>query len=76
MWFSVATEASNKLIPVIEIGPQTLEMAMGVVHVLVGTMIPGCLPIFTTDGLKLYFFALITHFGQWKKSQDGCKPID
>jgi hypothetical protein len=41
--------------------------ALGVVHTLVGMMRPGCLPIFTTDGLKLYFYALTAHFGQWKK---------
>ena len=76
MWLWVATEARSKLIPVIEMGPRTLDMAMGVVHALVGTMRPGCcLPIFTTDGLKLYFYALTAHFGQWKKSEDGRKPI-
>jgi hypothetical protein len=42
---------------------------------LVETMRPGCLPIFTTDGLKLYFYALTAHFGQWKKSDDGCKLV-
>ena len=49
-------------------------MAMGVVHALVGTMRPDCLPIFTTDGLKLYFYGLTAHFGQWGKSDAGCKP--
>ena len=62
MWLWVATEAKSKLIPVIAMGPRTLDMAMGVVHALVETMRPGCLPIFTTDGLKLYFYALTAHF--------------
>ena len=75
MWLWVATEAKSKLIPVIEMGPRTLDMAMGVVHALVGTMGPGCLPIFTTDGLKLYFYALTAHFGQWKKSDEAGKPV-
>ena len=75
MWLWVATEAKSKLIPVIELGPRTLDMAMGVVHALVGTMRPGCLPIFTTDGLKLYFYALTAHFGQWKKSDEMKKPV-
>jgi hypothetical protein len=26
---------------------------------------PGCLPVFTSDGLHLYFYALTAHFGQW-----------
>jgi len=75
MWLWVATEASSKLIPVIEMGPRTLNMAMGVVQALVGTMGPGCLPIFTTDGLKLYFSALTAHFGHWEKSDEARKPI-
>jgi hypothetical protein len=75
MWLWVATEATSKLIPVIKMGPRTLDMAMGVVHALVCTMRPGCLPIFTTDGLKLYFYALTAHFGHWLQSDDGCKPV-
>ena len=52
LWLWVATEAKSKLIPVLKLGPRTLDMAMGVVHALVGSMRPGYLPIFTTDGLK------------------------
>jgi hypothetical protein len=26
---------------------------------------PGCLPLFTSDGLQLYFYALTAHFGDW-----------
>ena len=26
---------------------------------------PGCLPLFTSDGLNLYFYALTAHFGHW-----------
>src|SRR5262249_22290724 len=26
---------------------------------------PGCLPLFTSDGLNLYFYALTAHFGYW-----------
>ncbi len=25
----------------------------------------GCVPLFTSDGLDLYFYALIAHFGRW-----------
>jgi IS1 family transposase len=74
MWLWVATEATSKVIPVLDMGPRTLDMAMGVVHALVETMRPDCLPIFTTDGLKLYFYGLTAHFGQWKKSEVGGKP--
>jgi IS1 family transposase len=75
VWLWVATEATSKLIPVMELGPRTLEMAMGVVHGLVYTMRSGCLPIFTTDGLQLYFYAITSHFGQWLLSDDTRKPV-
>jgi hypothetical protein len=40
-------------------------MAHAVVHTLVRVLAPDCLPIFTSDGLKLYFYALTAHFGSW-----------
>ena len=61
MW--VGMEAISKVIPVMKLGPQTLEMAMDVVHELCERMPSGCTPIFTSDGLKLYYYALTAHFG-------------
>jgi hypothetical protein len=29
------------------------------------TLAEGCTPIITTDGLRLYFYALTAHFGSW-----------
>jgi IS1 family transposase len=75
VWLWVATEATSKLIPVMELGPRTLDMAMGVVHGLVCTMSPGCMPIFTTDGLQLYFYAITSHFRQWLQSDDTRKAM-
>jgi hypothetical protein len=28
---------------------------------------PGCIPLFTSDGLNFYFYALTAHFGQWRE---------
>jgi hypothetical protein len=36
-----------------------------VVHELHGRLASGCLPVFTSDGLNRYFYALTAHFGQW-----------
>ena len=55
VWLWVAMEATTKVIPVMKLGPRTLEMAMGVIHELRRCMPSGCTPIFTSDGLKLYF---------------------
>jgi len=40
-------------------------MAYTVVQALTLILAPGCLPVFTRDGLNLYFYALTAHFGQW-----------
>jgi hypothetical protein len=46
-------------------GPRTQHMAHEFIHSLRESLAPGCLPLFTSDGLNLYFYALTAHFGQW-----------
>jgi len=75
VWLWVAMEATSKVIPVMKLGPRTLEMAMGVVHELRQRMPSGCTPIFTSDGLKLYFYALTAHFGHWVLGEGVRKPM-
>jgi hypothetical protein len=43
-------------------------MAHAVVHALLNVLALDCLPIFTSDGLKLYFYALTAHFGRWAET--------
>jgi hypothetical protein len=40
-----------------------------VVHDLRGRLAPGCIPVFTSDGLNQYFYALTAHFGHWLAGQ-------
>jgi len=74
MWVWVVSDASTKIIPVIQVGGRTQEMAYKIVHELKGRLRPGCVPVFSTDGLKNYFYALTAHFGMWERL-DGKKPI-
>jgi hypothetical protein len=41
-------------------------MAYEVIHELTGRLAKGCIPLFTSDGLDYYFYALTAHFGQWR----------
>ncbi len=50
---------------VLQLGPRTQHMAHLLIHTLRESLVPGCLPLFTSDGLNLYFYALTAHFGQW-----------
>jgi IS1 family transposase len=65
LWLWVAVDPLSKLIPVLQLGPRTQDAAHRVVHELQGRLASGCLPVFTSDGLNLYFYALTAHFGQW-----------
>jgi hypothetical protein len=42
-------------------------MAHLLIHSLRQILAPGCLPLFTSDGLNVYFYALTAHFGQWRE---------
>jgi len=69
MWVWVASDATTKIIPVMQVGGRTQELAYRVVHELKGRLCSGCVPVFSTDGLKHYFYGLTAHFGRWE-------PID
>jgi IS1 family transposase len=60
----VALDAQTKIIPVIRIGQRKRDDAHLFVHELWQRLVPGAPPVFTTDGLWLYFYALTAHFGQ------------
>lgn len=64
-WLWLVVDPLTKLIPVLHLGPRTQAAAHTVLHDLAQRLAPGCLPIFTSDGLNLYFYALTAHFGSW-----------
>jgi IS1 family transposase/transposase-like protein len=65
LWLWLAIDARTKILPVLQLGPRTQHMAYLVIHSLRQSLAPGCLPLFTSDGLNLYFYALTAHFGDW-----------
>nr|HET6904709.1 hypothetical protein [Ktedonobacteraceae bacterium] len=67
LWLWLAIDPLNKILPVLHLGPRTQHMAHRVIHCLRQLLVPGCLPLFTSDGLNLYFYALTAHFGHWRE---------
>jgi IS1 family transposase/transposase-like protein len=65
LWLWLAIDPLTKLLPVLHLGPRTQLSAHTVIHSLRHILAPGCLPLFTSDGLNFYFYALTAHFGQW-----------
>ncbi|HEX9134636.1 MAG TPA: hypothetical protein VF844_20285 [Ktedonobacteraceae bacterium] len=65
LWLWLAIDPLTKILPVLSLGPRTQDMAYVIIHSLRQMLAPGCLPLFTSDGLNLYFYALTAHFGHW-----------
>jgi IS1 family transposase len=65
LWVWGAFDPATKLIPALQFGPRTQHMADALLHAVTLVLAPGCLPVFTRDGLDLCFYALTAHFGQW-----------
>jgi hypothetical protein len=57
LWLWLAIDPLTKMIPVLELGPRTQKTAHVLIHSLRQSLAPGCLPLFTSDGLNLYFYA-------------------
>jgi transposase-like protein len=65
LWLWVVVDPLSKIIPVLHLGARTQDAAHTVVHELAERLVPDCIPLFTSDGLNQYFYALTAHFGQW-----------
>jgi hypothetical protein len=63
LWLAI--DPRTKILPVLSLGPRTQHAAHLLIHSLRQLLAPGCLPLFTSDGLNLYFYALTAHFGLW-----------
>ena len=50
-------------------------MAYSAVHELKSKLKVGCVPVFSTDGLSHYFYALTAHFGEWVQVEGEKKPV-
>jgi len=63
LWLAI--DPCTKILPVLHLGLRTQNAAHTVIHSLRQRLAPGCLPLFTSDGLHLSFSALTAHFGHW-----------
>jgi hypothetical protein len=64
-WVWAAIDPVSKLLLALDVGEHTLVMAQWLVHHVLQVLVPGCRPLFLTDGLKEYTTALLTHMGHW-----------
>jgi IS1 family transposase len=68
-WVWTAMDPKSKLLVVVDVGCRTLAMAQRMVHQVTRVLVPGCVPLFMTDGLKDYGTAFLTHVGHWMQPE-------
>ena len=64
-WLWLALDPRTKLIPALALGPRTQHTGHSLVHALRAVLAPACIPLFTADGLRHYYYALTAHFDRW-----------
>jgi IS1 family transposase len=73
-WLWVAIDPRTKIVPSVWFGKRTTADAQHFVHDVVERLAADCVPLFTTDGLRQYFWALTAHFGFWRLLPHHRKP--
>lgn len=74
VWVWVAFDPQTKLMPALRIGPRTQDLAHALVHTVTQVLALGWVPVCTSDGLNLYFYALTAPFGTWLSDPATGKP--
>ena len=64
-WLWLAIDPVTKIIPSLHLGGRKQEDAYALVHDLELRLAQGCVPAFTSDGYRPYFYAITAHFGHW-----------
>ena len=62
-WLWLGIDPVSKALPALHLGGRRGEDAYSLVHKLKQRLHPNCVPAFTTDGLRTYFYAVTAHFG-------------
>ena len=64
-WLWLAIDQVSKVIPSLHLGGRKSGDAYALVHDLDERLEEGCVPAFTMDGLRSYFYGITAHFGRW-----------
>ena len=72
-WLWIAIDPISKALPTIHLGGRKAEDSYATLHDFTQRLAPGCIPAFTTDGLRAYFSAITAHMGEWVEKQRARK---
>ena len=75
VWVWTAEDVLSKAWLAWHVGQRTQADAHRVVHQLVRRLDKDCVPVFSSDGLRQYFYALTAHFGRWTQTEGKPHPV-
>ncbi len=75
VWVWFAIDPQTKLLLSLYVGSRKSAAAMAFIHDLVHRLRPGHLPVFLSDGLMAYYYALTAHVGFWRSSPRTARPV-
>jgi IS1 family transposase/transposase-like protein len=75
VWVWTAQDALSKAWLAWHVGKRTQADAHRLVHRVKAVLAADCVPVFTSDGLQQYFYALTAHFGEWVEEEGKRKPV-
>jgi IS1 family transposase len=75
VWVWTAADAFSKAWLAWHVGQRTQADAHRLVHQVVQRLDKDCVPVFSSDGLRQYFYALTAHFGQWTQPEGKRRPV-
>jgi IS1 family transposase len=70
-----AQDAQSKAWLAWHVGGRTQADAHRLVYRVKEVLARACVPVFTSDGLRQYFYALTAHFGEWVEEAGKRKPV-
>ncbi len=65
VWLWTAVAAKSKVLLVMHVGGRKKQDAQTFIHLVKERLATEFLPVFTSDGLRMYFYALTAHYGIW-----------
>ncbi len=75
VWIWVAQDAQSKAWLAWHVGRRKQADAHRLIHRVQTLLAAGCVPAFTSDGLRQYFYGLTAHFGIWVDEKGRRKPV-
>jgi IS1 family transposase len=75
VWVWTAEDAESKAWVTWHIGGRKQDEAHHLLHRVRACLAPRCVPAFTSDGLRQYYYAITAHFGQWVPQAGKRKPV-